>query len=48
VIGEALDCQEKLVLLRFDAVIGGGRFAEVEKLADLAAELRQILILVGG
>lgn len=36
------------MLLRLDAVLFRGRFAEVKKAADLTAKLRQIAVLRGN
>ena len=46
--GEAMDGEQQLVLLGLDPVLFRGGFAEVEKLADLAAEFGEIAVLVGG
>ena len=45
---ESVDTQKQLVLLRFESVLPGGYFTEIEELTDLAPEFRQIPILFGG
>lgn len=40
--------QQQLMLPGFDAMLSRCRFAEVEELPDLAAELREIAVLLGG
>jgi len=40
-------CQQQLMLLRLDAVLAGGGFAERKELADLPPEFREIAILPG-
>lgn len=46
--GKAVNREQQLMLLRFQPAFLGDGFAEVKKLADLAAKLRQIAILVVG
>jgi hypothetical protein len=46
--GKSLDCEQQLVLLRFDAVFFCQCLAEVKELADLTPELGQIAVLIGG
>jgi hypothetical protein len=47
-LGKSLDCEQQLVLLRFDVVFFCESFAEMKKLADLTPELGQIAILIEG
>jgi len=44
---QPLHGEEQLVLLRLQAVLGSGGFAEVKKAADLAAKFGQASILLG-
>ncbi len=46
VLRETVHSQQKLVLLGFDAVRFGRRFTEVEELANLSSEFRQIAVLI--
>jgi len=45
---ETVDGEEELMLLRLDAVLPGGGFAEEEEAADLATEFGEIAVLAGG
>ena len=47
-VGQAVDQEEELVLLRLDAVGFGGDFAEVDEAADLPAELGEVTVLLAG
>src|SRR5579863_37174 len=47
VLGKAPDCEQQLVLLRFDVVFFCKSFAEMKELPDLAPELGQIAVLIG-
>src|SRR5690349_18382200 len=46
-VRQPLNGEQQLVLLRLDSVLGCGGFAEVKEAANLAAEFRQIAILLG-
>ena len=46
VIRQAMDCEQKLMLLGLDAVFLCGSLAEVEESADLAAELGEVAVLL--
>ncbi len=46
-LGKSVYGKQQLVLLRLDLVLSCDRFAGMEELPDLAAELGQILILIG-
>jgi len=47
-LGKSLDCEQQLVLLRFDVVFFRKSFAEMKELPDLTPELGQIAVLIGG
>jgi hypothetical protein len=46
-LGKSLDCEQQLVLLRFDVVVFRKGFTEMKELADLTPELGQIAVLIG-
>jgi hypothetical protein len=47
-LGKTLHGQQELMLLRLDAMLLRGSFTEMQKLPDLAAELGEIAVLIGG
>lgn len=47
-IGQALNRQKQLMLLRLDAVLLCGRFAEVKELSNLPAEFGNVTVLRKG
>src|ERR1700728_2960487 len=47
-LGKSLDCEQQLMLLRFDVVFFCKSLAEMKELPDLTPELGQIAVLIGG
>ncbi len=45
---QAMQRKQQLVLLRLDAVLPGGGFAEMEKPPNLPAEFGQIAVLIAS
>jgi hypothetical protein len=46
-LGKPLDCEQQLVLMRFDVLFFSHSFAEMKELPDLTPELGQIAVLIG-